>query len=189
MPRLLAIPLILALLVAASTMGSAGSHPAHAQASPGTAPEGAVKVAFLYNFAQFVEWPPEALGPEGAEFVVCVAGADPFEGAIESLRGKRVSGRAVVWRMVADPARDDRCHILFLSPGEGTAMLARLKQAPPRGVLTVGNEPGFASAGGVINLVRQDTRFRFEVNLRAANQAGLRLSSQLLRLATIVPGE
>jgi len=53
-------------------------------------------------------------------------------------------------------------------------------------ILTVGETPGFAERGGVIRLVLEDNKVRFEVNVDAAHQAGLTISSRLLTLARII---
>jgi hypothetical protein len=42
-----------------------------------------VKAAFLYHFAQFVEWPPEAFHDAKSPLTFCTIGDDPFRGALE----------------------------------------------------------------------------------------------------------
>src|SRR5207302_9764285 len=54
-------------------------------------------------------------------------------------------------------------------------------------ILTIGEPPGFAARGGIINLTLEDNKVRFEVNIGAAKQANLNISSRLLALAKIVP--
>jgi hypothetical protein len=53
-------------------------------------------------------------------------------------------------------------------------------------VLLVGEFPGFAGAGGAFQFVIEDNRVRFLINTDAAQRAGLRLSSKLLSVATVV---
>ena len=53
-------------------------------------------------------------------------------------------------------------------------------------ILTVSDIDDFARAGGMIGLVEAEQRIRFDINLATARQANLKLSSQLLKLATIV---
>lgn len=58
-------------------------------------------------------------------------------------------------------------------------------------MLTVGEDGVFTQCGGIINFVKEDNRVRFEVNVSAAERAGLKISSRLLALARIVrsPGQ
>ena len=52
-------------------------------------------------------------------------------------------------------------------------------------VLVVGDGDDVLDAGGTVRLFREDNRVRFEVSLKAADRAGLRVSSRLLKLAKI----
>src|ERR1017187_6227252 len=74
-----------------------------------------VKLAFLYNFAMFVEWPADAFPDPGSPLVICVAGNNPFQGEIEeSLQGRRVGGRSVKVAKL-HPGEDSRaCQIIFV---------------------------------------------------------------------------
>ncbi len=136
-----------------------------------------VKAAFLYHFAQLTRWPGEG---EGA-LRVCVLGEDPFGPALERLEGKRVRGRRIsVGRCSSGGACD--CEVVFVSRSERGRLAADLARLGP-GVLTVSDIPGFAGAGGMIELVLVDGKVRFRINRGAAERAGLRLSSRLLHLA------
>jgi hypothetical protein len=148
-------------------------------------PEYELKAAFLYNFAKFVEWPEETFAADDP-IVVCVVGEDPFGGALErSLAGKTVRDRAIVLRRVATAADVRHCHIAFVNVDahDLPAMLRSLDDQP---VLTVGDAEGFAERGGMIGFVTEDQKLRFEVNLDAAERVKLRVSSQMLKLATRV---
>lgn len=167
--------------------------PALVRAQPETAPatptEYEVKAAFLYNFARFVEWPPEGRHDPGAPFVIAIVGRDPFGSVLdETVAGKTVGGRPIEVHRVprVDEARD--AQIVFVSPSERANMAAILKSLERPGVLTVGDTDGFALHGGAINFTVQARRVRFEINPAAAEQAGLKVSSQLLKLATLVAG-
>jgi hypothetical protein len=52
-------------------------------------------------------------------------------------------------------------------------------------ILTIGDAPGFAKRGGIINFTLEENRVRFEVNVEAAKNAVLTISSRLLALAKI----
>jgi len=146
-----------------------------------------LKLAFLYNFAQFVQWPPEAFHDPAAPLTMCVAGQDPFQGEIEqSLSGRSVGGHPIEIKKLG-PNDDPRaCHMIFVRASEkreAAKILAALKGSS---TLTVGETRGFADLGGVINLTLDENKLRFEINLDAATQTRLKISSKLLALAKIV---
>ena len=146
-----------------------------------------VKAAFLYNFAKFVEWPPQAFQRPGEPIAVCVVGQDRFEGALEeTVKGKEAEGRPLVVRNVTVAKGFAGCQILFVSASERKHFPGILSSAKQCGLLTVGEAEGFASAGGMINFKREGGRVRFEINVEAAQQRELRISSKLLMLAETV---
>lgn len=142
-----------------------------------------LKAAFLYRFAQFVEWPQEADAERSRQLVLCLLGTDVFEGALNTIVGKTVRERELAVRFIASPRQLGQCHMVFLGQPGPEAMKTTLMQSRNAHVLTVSDQPGFAAAGGMIELVRQGTRLQFEINLGAAREAGLLVSSNLLRLA------
>ena len=148
--------------------------------------EYAVKAAYLYHFAKYVEWPPETFATAAAPLTVCIAGADPFGDALTTLLGKQVENHPVEVRYLPGATGLEQCHLVFVSRAaqdQVKALLAKLARLP---IVTVSDIDGFAEAGGMIGLVEAELRIRFRINLSAARQARLKLSSQLLKLATIV---
>ncbi len=146
-----------------------------------------LKLAFLYNVAQFVQWPADAFTNPSAPLTICVVGENPFAGDIErGLRGRSVGGHPVELRQLS-PHDDPRtCQLIFVRANE-TKSVARIFAAS-RGssMLTVGEAAGFAQRGGIINLTREQNNLRFEVNIDEAAQTRLKISSKLLSLAKIV---
>jgi hypothetical protein len=143
-----------------------------------------VKAAFIYNFIQFVEWPPIALADEGAPFRVCVYGDDPFGPALERVvRGERLNGHPLMIERVAVGAAATQCHLLFVPQSQSVRAAAALRAAGAGPVLSVGESPDFLRSGGMINLFVDGGRVRFDVNVAAASAHGLAASSKLLRIA------
>ena len=174
---------IAAGIVLAAMLVSGGA-PSFARGEP--APEYAVKAAFLYNFAKFVEWPADAFAGPASPIVFFVFGEDPFGDALKSMKGKTANGRPIVVRYAANAGELERCHLLFVS-SSSTALLPKILQATKGwNVLTVGDMDGFARDGGTINLVNEGQRIGIEVNMEAARRARLQISSKLLGLAKIV---
>jgi hypothetical protein len=146
-----------------------------------------VKAAFLYNFAKFVEWPPQAFTSPTEPIVIGIAGRDPFgDLLVETTRGERVNGRAIEIRHFG--ARDPvgGCHVLFLGAMERRKLVDVLAQVQGRSVLTVSDAEDFAAIGGVIRLTKDGYRVGLEISLQAAEQANLRISSRLLSLAKLI---
>jgi hypothetical protein len=148
-----------------------------------------IKAAYLYNFAKFVEWQSERLKGEDRPIVLGILGRDPFHEALDSLEGKTVKGRRLVVKRFKSVRELEFCHILFVSSSEKDRLQPILTDAVKSwSVLTVGDVEGFTDAGGVIRLFFRKNNIRFEINIEAARQQGLAISSKLLRLADIVEG-
>lgn len=145
-----------------------------------------VKAVYLINFARFVEW-PDKLGMQQDSFTICIFGADPFGQTLDTmLAGEKVGGRRAVAKRIATAQDSFDCRILFVSSAETGAINRLVEAANKQAVLTVSDMPRFANRGGMIQFVTDDKRVRFEVNLTAAQRAGLTLSSELLKVATLV---
>ena len=171
-----ALPLV-ALLLAERGVAAQGAR----------ASEYEVKAVFLFNFAQFVDWPPEAFSAPDTPLVICVLGQDPFGPALDqTVRDERLGGRPFQVRRYQSVDEIKTCHILFISRSEGArpdVILAGLKQRP---ILTVSDADGFAQRGGMIRFVTDRNRIRLQLNLAATEAAHLTISSKLLRVAEIV---
>jgi hypothetical protein len=149
--------------------------------------EYSVKLAFLYNFAQFVQWPADSFRNSRAPLTICVAGDNPFEGEIgQSLQGRAVGGHPIELKRLR-PQEDPRtCHMIFVRAAETKAVIRIVAGARGSSTLTVGEAAGFAARGGIINLTKEENRLRFEVNIDAAAETRLKISSKLFSLARIV---
>lgn len=173
-------PIRAALLACALTLVSAA-----ATAETPANLEYQVKASYLYNFLQFIDWPSGAHGNAGEPLVICILGPDRFGTALEALAGETVRGRPLVIRRPGSPDGGIRCHVAFISASDPASEDALLHAVSAPGVLTIGESRGFAERGGIINLVKVRDRIRFEINPRAAQRAGFRISSQLLQLAIL----
>jgi hypothetical protein len=172
--------------LALSLLGADPARPAAAAAGPAVAGEYEVKAAFLYNFARFVEWPPQAI-PSGRPLVIAVLGQDPFGSTLDAvLQGRTIRDHPLAVRRVARVEEADGAHVLFISRSEGDDVARILRRLEGSPVLTVGEEADFARQGGVVRFRVDEDRVGFEINVDSAERAGLKMSSQLLKLARIV---
>lgn len=149
-----------------------------------------VKAAFIFHFAQLVDWPQEMQTAGANSLFLCTIGEDPFQGALEStVAGKAVGNKIIRVRHLGPGEDMQACQILFVGRAQGKripTLLANLHNAP---VLTVGESAGFLGAGGMICFVLDQNNVRFGINLDAAEAAKLKIGSRLLLLAQTVIGE
>ena len=149
-----------------------------------------VKAAFLFNFAKFVEWPAGTFSSANTPFRICVLGKDPFGSTLDRIvADKTLNERRIEVDRSTTLADTKNCQILFLASSEARRMAQIVQQLKAGGVLTVADTSGFAQMGGMINFVLDDDRVRFEINLRAAEAAHLKLSARLVTVAERVLGE
>lgn len=171
-PRL---PLI--VLLAAIALTATRAHADHAQQR-----EDQFKAAYLFNFVKFVEWPAHVATDT---VTVCFLGGEGVREALaNSIDGKRAGTRGLAIRRLEQPATAENCAVLYAD-----AATVDTSIAAGRPVLTVSDAPQFAARGGMIQLFTENHRLRFAINVANANQAGLRISSDLLKLAASVQRE
>jgi hypothetical protein len=142
-----------------------------------------LKTAFLCNFARFVEWPLSSYDSRGIHFHICVIGNDPFGRALDTILDKIIQGRIPVVRRVKEIRDLQKCHLLFIAASEQNRLPSILTSIEDSKVLTVSDMKDFAQQGGMVGMMMEEGRVRFEVNFDALTEAGLKISSQLLRLA------
>jgi hypothetical protein len=162
--------LMAALLLCTSVAGAPGSL------------EYAVKATYLLKFTRFVVWPQSAIA--GESFNICVLGPDPFGATLNQVvAGEEVAGRKItVQRLDREPA-PGACQVLYVGDHQERP---HFTNEPGRAVLTVGEGPDFARNGGMIGFVIENRRVTFDINWRAAEASGLKLSAGLLNVAETV---
>jgi len=177
-----------ALSLAIFLVTASGAQPGARGESSGTS-EYDVKAAFLFHFAQFVEWPAEAFKDADSPLTYCTIGEDAFRGSLdESVKGKRIGNHELRVRHLKERERIDGCHVLFLSTVQRGLQAELLASANGHPVLTVGETEHFVQQGGIIGFCLEDKKIRFEINLAPAGRAQLKISAKLLALAKTVLG-
>ena len=169
---------VIIILVAFAVTGNAqiikGLHP----------PDYQVKAVFLYKFALFVEWPQEAFADSNAPIIIGILGRDPFGDYLDRIvANKKIKGRKLIIKRFKRHQKLEPCHILYISSSERKYLNRIFKKIGDSNTLTVGEINYFTRDGGIINFVMKRNKIRFEINLTAAEKAGLKISSKLIRLA------
>ena len=146
-----------------------------------------VKAVFLYNFAQFVEWPARAFATPQSPLVIGVLGEDPFGAYLdEAIVGETVNQRPLTIQRYRRVDEIETCHVLFISRSETRRLEQILTRLKDRNILTVGDSEAFAARGGIIQFISENNKIRFRINLSAAQAVDLVISSKVLRTADVI---
>ncbi len=150
-------------------------------------PDYQVKAVYLYNFTKFTDWPTNTFASADAPIVIGIVGDDPFGNTLDVLiKGEIVNHHPLVIKRL-NPGDDlQSCQILFICRNEKEHLPALLQKLKGSHVLTVGDDSGFLDQGGMVNFVLVDEKVKLEINVTAAKEAGLQISSKLLKLAVRV---
>ena len=146
-----------------------------------------LKAGVLYRILEYVEWPADSLSSNSPTIQIGLLGTFPYLQAIKVLNDKMVRGRKLVVKHLSGPAEAIDCQVLFIGASEEPQLSRIIGEIDGRPILTVGEVEGFAMNGGMINLVEGRNRIVMEVNREVADRARLSISSQLLKLAKILP--
>ena len=174
-------------------VSAAAAISAHAQDTDASS-EYLIKAGFIYNFASLVQWPSTSFSQADSPIVIAVLGEERFGTTLDRvLQGKKIDGRPFIVKyfrstseLVKSVGKPKECQILYVSSSAMPHLSEAIQAVRGLPVLTIGEMPGFAKSGGMINFVLEDNRVRFEVNVKAAKDADLNISSRLLALARIV---
>jgi hypothetical protein len=150
-----------------------------------------IKAVFLFNFAQFVKWPPAAFARANQPFCIGVLGDDPFDSFLEeTVKGEKVNGHPLAVRRYGRVEDVKDCQILFISRSESQRIEKIIAGLKGKNILTVGDVEGFIQKGGAIRFFTEKRKIRFKINPEVTKRVNLSISSKMLRLAEIAePGK
>ena len=144
-----------------------------------------IRAAMVYNFCKFVDWPEEVK----SENLVLGVMSDGFDVPdFSSIDGKTVQDLLLEVRTVSSQKDLSECNLLFISQFKGMSMQDAFAESRNESILTISEIDDFCTQGGVIQMVPRRGKMRFFINRQAADEAGLTLSSQLLKMARIIEG-
>lgn len=149
-----------------------------------------VKAQYLVHFAKYIDWPPESFAMTNTPIVIGLYGEGKFGDELKTaMEGRTAAGRRIILQPIVKADDAAKCHILFISASNRKNLGEILPRIKTRPVLTVGENPQFMEQGGVINFVMKTDMVRLQINLDAARQANLQISSKLLGVADVVKGK
>ena len=152
-------------------------------------PEAKIKIAYLFNFLRFIEWPEE----QGKKTHICLFGTtEEYHSASESLKHQTIDNESIVIREYSDTSglgNLDSCQIIFVTTRANHMQKIIANTLSSKNVLIVGESKGFIQHGGMINFIKRENTIRFEINLDAINRTDLVIPSKVLRIADRVISE
>ena len=149
--------------------------------------EYALKAAFLYHFSEYVEWDNIA---EGETFNIAVLGESPITAQLLTIaKDKKAKNKIITVKQFEDINGIGTCFILFVSRNYKPPINTVISKYSDKPILIVTEQKGYAEKGTQINFIISEDKLKFEVNLKAAQKAGIKISSQLLQHAIMVEGQ
>lgn len=146
-----------------------------------------VKAVFIFNFTQFVKWPPTAFTAPDQPFRIGILGEDPYGDFLdETVKGEKVGTHPLVVQRCGRAEDARNCQILFIGRSEMGHLKEIFATLKGRNILTIGDAEGFVRAGGITRFVTEKNKVHLRISPKNAKKARLTVSSQILRLAEIV---
>jgi hypothetical protein len=146
-----------------------------------------LKAAFVFQFANYVQWPTSVFKDASSPVVIGIVGNEAMVKTLKaSVRGKTVGSRPLEVVAVTKPSAAEACQVLFVDPSDDDRVNEYLSVTKNKPVLTVSDDSDFTEEGGIVRLFEKDNKLRFEINLDEAERAKLTISSKLLGLAQVV---
>lgn len=154
-----------------------------------TEDESLLRAAFIYNFTKFTSWPDNTVRKQDSPLFICTIGKDQLVNALTKLNNIKIQEHKVVIRSLKNRNYTDNCNVLYVASSEKKFLnkIIRVNRGKP--ILTISGIRNFAQDGGVIEFFREKGKTRFIINLDAATNAGLEISSRLLILAVVIDSE
>ena len=178
----LRVPLLALSLLLVFTVGNSSN--IRAQSRP--VPETQVMAVFLFNFTQFTEWPPSAFTSAEAPLVIGIIGHDPFGKFLqETISEEKVQGHPLEIKRFKAIEDVKNCHVLYISERDQAKVIELIARVKGQPTLTVSDCFDFCRLGGMIGFYKKKNKIKLQVNPSAAQDAGLVISSKLLRVADI----
>ncbi|UAY51543.1 YfiR family protein [Ferruginibacter albus] len=149
-----------------------------------------VKAVFLFNFTQFVDWPPASFTSSHSNIVIGILGTDPFGSYLEqTIEGEKANGHPLVIRHFTSTDDIGACHVLFINVQDKKKLQQAIASLKGKNILTVSDDAAILPSGGMVHFIIKNDKIQLQVNLEAVKAANLTMSSKLLRLVEIYEPE
>ena len=146
-----------------------------------------IKAVFLYNFTQFVEWPGNSFAEKNSPLIIGVLGENPFGSYLqETVFDEKANEHPIEVHHYNEVGELQKCHILFVNKSKKVSLEPIFEKLKIQNVLTVGDSPDFIQQSGMVRFFLSNDKTQIQVNLQAAKDAELKISSKLLSIVEIV---
>lgn len=143
-----------------------------------------VKAALIFNFSKFIDWPPDSFANDTSPIDIGIVGNDPFGRVLdEAVEGQVVHGRKIQLNRLTPDSNLRNNHILFISSSEEKNLKSIIASIRGASVVTISDIPDFDKLGGTIALYLKENHVKFAINIAAADQARVKINSQLLKMS------
>ncbi len=150
-----------------------------------------LKALYTYKFGKFSKWPKEKVNLSTKKFEYCILGSSPFsQTTMNMMMGKTVQGLPLTIKVFGSGLIPEEvlsaCHILFIGQSEKYRLSILFSRLKNLAVLTVSDIRNFSYQGGMITLIEDEGKIRFQINPISLQQAGISMSSKIMELAEII---
>lgn len=140
---------------------------------------------YLMHFANFIEWPDSAQ-PDKTQFNICFYADERLSGYIKELRGETINNGTINVVEAPEQQQLTECQIVFIEHSQIERFTEIKTQTQQSAILFVSDKTGFIDQGGTMEYFVANNKLRFAVNMKAAKEKELILSSKLLMIAKII---
>ena len=152
--------------------------------SPCLAQNYKMHTVFIFSFTRYIQWPSAY---NGGEFEIIVLGDSPIVEELKAMaQAKKVGDRNIKVTRINSPAEIRKCNILFVPAAQSAQINEILTKVTAQSILVVTEEPGLGAKGSNVNFIIRDGKLAFELNQDAASRQGLKVSTELSRLAILI---
>ena len=148
--------------------------------------EDELKAAIILNIMTFVDWPADASPSVGDPWVLCAGSRSALAPALKALEGRPVHNSRLLVRDIQPGAITPPCHALYIEARDGLHAATAAQPGTLGSLLVISDDAALPSPAASVILRAVGNRLGFDINLHAAREARLQLSSKLVRLAKVV---
>jgi hypothetical protein len=138
----------------------------------------------ILSFAKTIKWP--TIGTEN-KFIIGVLEYPPLVTELKATaQNIRINGKIVEIRELASPEESKGCQILFLPAYKAKWLPRIIESIPVQPTLIVSNKADVARNGGGINFTLENGKLNYEINCRAIEKRGMKISAALRSNGTLI---
>jgi hypothetical protein len=153
--------------------------------------EDSYKADFAIKLFSYVDWPAgKGVAGDGSATIGVVGSSSCLKQIQAAAAQRTADGKKTAVKELAIDGDFSGCQIVFFQTQEKADLAKILKKTAGQPVLTVGDCPGFAKFGVMVNFFTEadggKNKVKFEVNTVTLGDAQLKMSSSLLKLARVI---